>query len=232
MPTASASLESQPRAAPQGAPVGQFATWSLVENGGMAVLSAAVLVVFARYLSPEAFGLFAIVLALVEVLSVVVGMLFHDALIQVPNAGQRHLDSAFTVSVLFGLVLLGFVWVAGPALGSLTGIGMAGPLLVFTSFSLPLGAASTVLIAWQRRTLDFRPLAIRSVLSRLVGGAIGVAVTALGHGVWGLGAQWVAMACANLVLLLLLTPAVPRPGFYRAETTQLLRFGVHVSRRP
>ncbi len=123
-------------------------------------------------------------------------------------------------------MLLGFVWVAGPALDSLTGIGMAGPLLVFTSFSLPLGAASTVLIARQRRTLDFRPLAIRSVLSRLVGGAIGVAVTVLGHGVWGLGAQWVAMACANFVLLLLLTPAVPRPGFYRAETTQLLRFGV------
>ncbi len=77
--------------------------WSLVESQvGMAVLSAAVLVVFARYLyRPEAFGLFAIVLALVEVLSVVVGMLFHDALIQVPNAGQRHLDSAFTVYRFF-----------------------------------------------------------------------------------------------------------------------------------
>jgi hypothetical protein len=79
--------------------------WSAVENGGLALVSFASLVVYAQFLGPAEFGLFSIVLALIELLDVLVSMLFHDALVQRPAVTERHFDTAFTASMLLALAL-------------------------------------------------------------------------------------------------------------------------------
>jgi O-antigen/teichoic acid export membrane protein len=90
------------------------ALWSLVENGGLALISMATLVIYTHWLSTAEFGLFAVVLALVEVLQVFVTMLFHDALVQREGVTERHFDTAFTFSLALSLVLMACCWTARP----------------------------------------------------------------------------------------------------------------------
>ncbi len=201
------------------------ALWSLLENGGLALISFASLIVYSRFLSVSDFGLFSIVLATVELLTVPVSMLFHDALVQRPEVGERHYDTAFSVSMVLGLVMFGLCAAAAPAFARHTGHADAAPVLLWTALSLPLTAAGASIVARQRRQREFRALAIRSLAGRGAGAVIGIALVVAGAGFWGLVAQHVLVAGCGTAVLWWRSPQRPRLRIGTAELRQLLRFG-------
>jgi PST family polysaccharide transporter len=200
--------------------------WSAVENGGLALVSFAALVVYAQYLGPAEFGLFSIVLALVELLDVLVSMLFHDALVQRPAVTERHFDTAFTASMLLALALLAGCWLLAPAFARLVHHDQAAAVLAFTALRFPFTALGATIVARQRRELSFRVLALRSLVGRLGGAALGIGLVALGAGIWGLVVQQVAIAGAASLVLWIGASNRPRFGFGRVELRELLAFGV------
>lgn len=206
--------------------VARSAMWSLVENGGLALMSFVMLVVFSRLLSPADFGVFSVVLAIVEVLAVMSGMLFHDALVQREDADAECFDSAYTISLALGVVLMAACWLAAPWLSALVAAADAGWLLAVTAVSLPVSAAATVLVAQQRRSLAFRSLALRSTLSRVAGALLGLLVVVLGHGVWGLAAQYIAMAVVGWMAAVWVVSYRPRLRVVRSKTKSLLAYGL------
>jgi O-antigen/teichoic acid export membrane protein len=199
--------------------------WSAVENGGLALVSFGSLVVYAQFLGPSEFGLFSIVLALVELLDVLVSMLFHDALVQRPAVTERHFDTAFTGSLLLAFALLAGCWLLAPAFADLVHDPRAAGVLSWTALRFPFTALGATIVARQRRELSFRVLALRSLVGRLSGAVLGIGLVALGAGVWGLVVQQVAIAgAASLVLWM---GATRRPGLRlgRRELGELLAFG-------
>jgi O-antigen/teichoic acid export membrane protein len=206
------------------------AVWSAVENGGLALVSFGSLVFYARFLGPADFGLFSIVLALVELLDVLVSMLFHDALVQKRAVTDRHFDGAFTASMLLGLALFGACWVLAPSFASLVDNAQAAPVLRWTALRFPLTALGAIIVARQRRELAFKVLAIRSLAGRLGGAALGIGLVALGAGVWGLVAQQVAIAGAASLVLWMGADRRPRLRCGRGELRalrELLGFGLY-----
>jgi PST family polysaccharide transporter len=200
--------------------------WSAVENGGLALVSFASLVVYAQFLGPAEFGLFSIVLALVELLDVLVSMLFHDALVQRPAVTERHFDTAFTASMLLALALLAGCWLLAPAFAHLVHHDQAAGVLTFTALRLPFTALGATIVARQRRELSFQVLALRSLVGRLGGALLGIGLVALGAGIWGLVLQQVAIAAAASLVLWIGARTRPRLGFGRRELLELLGFGV------
>ena len=158
-----------------------------MENGGLALVSFASLVVYAQFLGPAEFGLFSIVLALVELLDVLVSMLFHDALVQRPAVTERHFDTAFTASMLLALALLAGCWLLAPAFAHLVHHDQAAGVLTFTALRFPFTALGATIVARQRRELSFRVLALRSLVGRLGGAILGSAWWPWGR---GSGAWW------------------------------------------
>lgn len=201
--------------------------WSLLENGGLAVVSFSALVLYTRYLSVEAFGLFSIVLALVELLSVLVGMLFHDALVQREEITEKHYDSAFTFSLMLSVVLVASCVAFGSQFEAMVGVPRAGEVLAWTSLCLPSSALSSTLVARLRREMAFRPLAIRSLVGRLGGALVGVGLVLLGAGVWGLVAQQVLIVLVGSAVLWWTASDKPRLRLGLTELVQLLGFGVY-----
>lgn len=202
------------------------ALWSVVENGGLTLVSFATLIVLARYLSPSDFGLFSIVLAAVELLGVAVGMLFHDALIQREKATDLHFDTAFTVTVVLGLMLFAACWALGPSFSVLVGNPVAGRVLGWTALALPFAGISATIAAQQRREFRFRVLAVRSVVGRVSGAALGMLLAVLGMGYWSLAGQHVLIAAIGALVLWLAATRAPRFRFGRQEAADLLGFGL------
>jgi O-antigen/teichoic acid export membrane protein len=201
------------------------ALWSLAENSGLAIVSFATLIVLARYLSPADFGLFSIVLAVVELLGVIVSMLFHDALVQREKVTELHFDTAFTVTFVLSLLLLGACWQLGPWFSSLVRQPSAREVLAWTALALPLGALSTTIAARHRRELRFRVLAARSLVGRLSGAAIGILLAFMGFGYWSLSAQHVLTAATGAVVLWVGATHPPRLRFGQTEIRDLIGFG-------
>ena len=201
--------------------------WSALENGGLALISFSSLIIYARFLSPEAFGLFSIVLALVELLDVLVSMLFHDALVQRRQVTPLHFDTAFTSTLVLGLALFGACWGLGPAFAAVVRNPGAAAVLAWTALRLPCTALGAVIVAQQRRDLAFRVLAFRSLLGRISGAALGIGLVALGAGIWGLVAQQVLIALIGSIVLWAGADRRPRLRFSAGALRELIGLGAY-----
>jgi O-antigen/teichoic acid export membrane protein len=200
------------------------ALWSAVENGGLAALSFASLIVYSRFLSPSDFGLFSIVLALVELLGVLVTNLFHDALVQKANLTRAHFDTAFTFTLGLSVVLFGACVLFGPQFAHIVKYPEAGKVLGWTALWFPCAALSATIVPWQRRTLDVRALALRSLVGRLSGAVLGIVLVVLGAHFWGLVAQYVLIALAGSLVLWATAAERPRLRFGVREFKSLMGF--------
>lgn len=199
--------------------------WSAVENGGLALISFSSLIVYSRFLSVSDFGLFSIVLAIVELMGVVVSMLFHDALVQRPGVTELHYDTAFTSTLVLSALLMGVCWLIAPMLAQRAGTPAAAAVLAWSSLSLPLAAVTATIAARQRRQLEFRTLALRSLVGRTLGAVVGISLVVFGATFWGLVAQYVLVVGIGSLMLWIASRQRPRLRFGFAEFRQLIAFG-------
>lgn len=203
------------------------ALWSLIENAGLCVISMGSLVIYTHLLSSAEFGLFSIVLALIELLQVLVTMFLHDALVQREQASELHFDSAFSFSVALSLVLLLACCLFSPLFARLVHEPGAALVLCSMALCLPAASVSATIVARQRRSLSFRPLAIRSLVGRFSGALGGIALVALGAGIWGLIAQQVLIQLVGSAILWKTCDQRPRLRFGKKEFRELAGFGAY-----
>lgn len=190
------------------------------------LLQVAGLVVLARLLAPQDYGLVAVVLVLVGV-----GELFRDlglssAAVQatVLTAGQR--DNLFWINTGAGLLLALLLSAAAPAVALGFGDDRMVGVTVALSATFLLGGVATQYRAMLVRRLRFGTLAVSDVGGQLAGLVLGIALAASGAGFWALVAQQLTQGAVALVLLL----ATGRwwPGWIdrTASVRPLLRYGV------
>lgn len=203
------------------------ALWSVVENGGLSLISMATLVVYTHLLSTSEFGLFSVVLALIEMFQVCVTMFFHDALVQRRQVSELHFDTAFSFSLGLSVILM---------LGCVAGSGLfaravhepnAAWVLCAMTLCFPAAALSATIVARQRRSFEFRPLALRSLLGRACGAVMGIALIVAGAGIWGLIAQQVLIQAVGSAFLWRTSDARPRLRFGLQELKDLAGFGAY-----
>ena len=203
------------------------AMWSLVENGGLAFISMGTLVVYTHLLSASQFGLFAIALALIEMLQVFVTMFFHDALVQRKDVTELHYDTAFSVNMGLSLVLMLGCVAGSRSFAAAVHEPSAAPVLCALTLCFPAAALSATIVARQRRSFAFRPLALRSLLGRLTGASMGIALIVCGAGIWGLIAQQVLIQAVGSIFLWKTCEERPRLRLGRQELKELAGFGTY-----
>ncbi|MEP7295449.1 MAG: oligosaccharide flippase family protein [Burkholderiales bacterium] len=207
------------------AAVARSAMWSAAENGGLALISFSSLIVYSRFLSVSDFGLFSIALAVIELMTMLVAMLFHDALVQREDITELHYDTAFTVTLGLSALLMALCWVMAPTFALSAGNPVAGPVLLWTSLCLPLTAVSATIVARQRRNLAFRTLAVRSIVGRSLGAVAGIALVVFGAAFWGLVVQQVLVVLMGSLVLWVTCDQHPKLRFGWRECRELLAFG-------
>jgi O-antigen/teichoic acid export membrane protein len=198
--------------------------WSMVENGGMAVISFVSLIVYMRLLSAADFGLFSAALALIELLGVLVTMLFHNALVQRPDVTEQHFNTAFTATMAVSLLMALGCWAMAPLFAASMHLTVAAPVLTWMGLVFPCSAVSATLVARQRRLFAFRALALRSLIGRAVGGGIGIMAAFMGAGLWSLVLQQILIAAIGSLVLWVTADKTPRLQFRYDEFRQMIGF--------
>lgn len=165
--------------------------WSGLETLGTLAIGLASVIVIARWIGPDAFGLASIGLGLTLVLVVFVNSLVHDGLVRSPDYSELQLASAFGFSALAGSAgALALALAALPLARLLDAPSLVPVLLAFLPMVLA-GALTAPLIAERRRALDFPTVARHQLVSRSLGLALGLAMAATGFGVWSVVGQHV-----------------------------------------
>lgn len=203
--------------------------WSVIQKWGKEVFWFISFVVLSRLLAPEAFGLVALASVFTAVVRIILDQGFSAAIVQRADLERKHLDTAFWMSVLIGILLtLGGIAASG-LLAAFFGEPRLAPILRWLSLSFIIGALSSTQIAILRRKLDFKSLAARSLPATMVGSIVAVGMAFAGFGVWSLVAQRLAIGLTGVIILWRASDW--RPGFNlsREHYKELFTFGVSIT---
>ncbi|MDH3663581.1 MAG: oligosaccharide flippase family protein, partial [Alphaproteobacteria bacterium] len=198
--------------------------WAGIEAVSSVLVSVVALLGIAKLIGPTEFGLGALGLGTVQILTVVLGSLFHDALVRDPEVDERHVNAAWTISLLLALVAFGLCVALSSPFAGYYGAPELGPVFVAFAFTLIPDAVVAPLIAERRRALDFRLVTVQYLLARALGALIGVAMAFAGYGVWSMVGQQVVTSLVGLVIMVRRVPFTLRPSFALGLLKPLLAF--------
>ncbi|HWM65638.1 MAG TPA: oligosaccharide flippase family protein [Steroidobacteraceae bacterium] len=178
----------------------------------------------APLLGPKAFGLISLVMVFIGFCEFVPCEAASDSLISVREAEEEHFATTTTAIVAFSLLFGVLIFIGADWLGKVLAAPELGPILRVMAILPALTAVSAAPTAFTKREMQFGPLALRSIISMLVGGVVGLVLTLTGFGVWAL--VWQALV-TRLVIAVVLWKTVPlkfRFGFSRRHFNDVLRY--------
>ncbi len=175
--------------------------WSATEKVCSMLLQMVVSIVVARLLSPEDFGVMAILTFFTAVALVVVDSGFSQTLLRKKEPTDDDYRSVFLFNVAVSLVLYALFVALSPLLAryyNLTIISKIAPVLFLL---LPLNALGIIQNTILSREFRFGVLSRINFVASLVAGATAIAVALSGGGVWALVAQRVLVVAVRSLLL-------------------------------
>ena len=199
-----------------GAQVGRFA------------LQIGSLVVLARLLTPEAFGLVAMATSVLGVAELVRDFGLSSAAVQAKHLDDDERTNLFWVNVAIGttcaLVALG----AAPLVARLYGDPRVAGVVLALAGLLVVSGVTTQFRAELSRNLRFGALGVVELSAQAAGVAVAITSATLGAGYWAVVAQQGTLVLVTCVLCVALCPW--RPGLPRRRTSvrRFVRFGSHV----
>lgn len=163
--------------------------WGVIERASTQGISFVVVVVLARYLGPQTFGLVTLAATIALFGQTLIGETFSQALIQAKLLEPEHAAAIFWL--LLAASTLGTALLAGFAHQIAAVFSQPGlaPILMALSPLLVLTALQAVPSALFKREMDFRALAVASTSGTLAGGVAGIAMAIGGYGPWSLVAN-------------------------------------------
>lgn len=201
------------------------AWWSALEIAARYGAQFVVMVVLARLLSPEDFGLLAILVIFTGIGGILVDSGFGTALIQRQVVTADDETTVFAFSVCIGIVAAAALALAAPLIASFFGQPRLLDLTRAISLVLPLGALAGVPDALLTMRLNFKARAGAEVAASICSGAIAVVLAWRGFGAWSLVWQTILAIAVRGAMLWKLSGWRPRGRFRMASFRSLFGFG-------
>ncbi|MCP3927690.1 MAG: lipopolysaccharide biosynthesis protein [Bacteroidetes bacterium] len=143
-------------------------------------------VVLARLLDPKEFGLMAMALIIINFLTRLQNIGVADAFIYNQQESPHIANTAFFLSVFFGLFFTVFTFFTAPLVGSFFQEPQVAAIIQALSAWFIIVNLGSIHEASLRKALDFRRRLIPEVTQRVFKGGISIALAILGYGVWSL----------------------------------------------
>lgn len=189
------------------------------------IIALARLVVLARLLSPNDFGLAGIAVLTLATVDTFTQPNFDSALIQTKADIRPYLDSAWTIGVLRGIGASALIFLAAPYAGQFFRAPEAVPLVRAIAAALLVRSFTNVAAVYFRKELEFRKQFVWQFAGRVADFLVAVVAAWLLHNAWALVLAFVAYDAAKLALSYRLHPYRPRFAIDRARTRELFAYG-------
>lgn len=182
------------------------------------------ILILARILAPADFGLVAIGMVSLAVMVSLTDFGIIPALVQQPARNKRHLDTAWTISLVRGAGINVVMMIAAPFIAHAFGEPEAVNIIRLLAVTTLLQAGSSIGVASLTRELKFKQLALIR-LSAAVCNTIVSVLLAEALGAWAIVWGSVSGAATHLVLSYFVAPYRPQFRVDPAATRSLLQFG-------
>ena len=183
------------------------------------------IVVLARLLSPNDYGLMAMVVVLTGIGEVLRDFGLSSAAVQARSLSDQQRSNLFWINSAIGLGLALLVFAIAPAIAAFYDEPRLIPISRVLAITFVLNGIATQYRAQLNRGLQFGALAIVDILGMAAGLAAGLYLAITGWNYWALVGQQLAMSTATLLTLLCAARWLPGRPRRNAAMGDLLRYG-------
>ena len=187
-------------------------------------LSFVQLIVLARLLRPQDFGLFGVATIVVDALQSLTGLEFSSALIQKSGRIDDHLNTVWTIQVARGLVVAVAMVTCAPFAARFFNAPQAIAILSVMALGPVLGGFSNIGCVFFRRELAFQKEFLLQAGAGLGALAVSIPCALVFRNAWALVAWSVSKALFRLLASYVLHPWRPRLEFRWERARELLPF--------
>jgi O-antigen/teichoic acid export membrane protein len=202
--------------------------WSVAQRWAARIGGLLTVVVLARLLTPDDFGVVAVAMAFIPVVYLLSDFGFSTYVVQVEDASPRVISTAFWYAMFAGGLLTGLLVLAAPLIAASFRLPALTPVILGMAPSVLLVAASSVPIALLRRRMAFRALATQSFIAAAAGQVVAIALALTGFGVWALVAQLVLNQLLVAILAWTFSRFRPMRTFSWHHFREMASFGISV----
>ena len=192
----------------------------------MGVLEIGVFALMSRLLTPEDFGYYAIIVAVIGVFQCITEAGLGSAVIQRSDATKEFISTALGWSVIFGVVFSLLSIILARPLSELMGYGyeLTTPLR-WMSITILLFSVNSVARAMFMKTLDFMKFGWCQVLAYVLSSGLGIALAIAGYGVKSIVASAIANAVLMTIILFAERGSLPSIRIHSCYNKDILSYG-------
>ncbi len=199
--------------------------WSAIDRFLTQFVQLGVMLVLARMLGPEAFGLVGMLVVFIALSQAIVDGGMGEALIRTVNPTRQDCATVFYFNIGISLGLYALLYFAAPSVANFYNqpelvvlMQVLGLVVIINSFMVVQRALLSI-------KMDFKTQAKASVLAVLFSSIIALTMAYLGYGVWALIGQTLSYAFMQVVILNVLHFWWPQASFCRESFERLFGFG-------
>lgn len=202
--------------------------WKLLERGGVQFIQLMIQIILARLLTPEDFGILALLLVFINLAQVLVQGGFNIALVQKKNADNLDFSSVFYLSLFIAMVSYVFLYFTAPKIANWYSSPYLSSYLRVLSLILIPGALNSVQVAYIQKNMLFKKAALVSLLATVFSGIIGILSAFYGLGVWSLVYQQLIYSIIYCGFLWIVIKWRPLLEFSFLRIKMLMSYGLKI----
>ncbi|OQX54725.1 MAG: hypothetical protein B5M53_05600 [Candidatus Cloacimonas sp. 4484_209] len=183
------------------------------------------LVILARILSPNDFGLMGIALLTMATLDTFSQTGFQQALIQKKEDIKPYLDSAWTVLILRGFILFAILFFIAPYAAAFFNAPEAKPIIQVIGFAVLFQAFTNIGVIYFQKELEFNKQFIYQISGILADFIVAISAALILKSVWALVFGLLAGNAARCYVSYLIHPYRPKFDFHLGKAKELFSFG-------
>lgn len=203
----------------------QTTFWAFAEKIGYTGVQFVISVILARLLSPDDYGVVALLLVFITLGQVFVDSGFGNGLIRKEKCSNDDYSTAFYFNLLVSLLIYSILYIAAPFISEFYNLPILVPVIRVYGVCLIINSLTIVQNSVLTRSLNFKAMALYRIVSGTLSGIIAIILAYFDFGVWSLVSQTLLMSFIYLLLANYETRWVPSFIFNKDSFRYLWGFG-------
>lgn len=199
--------------------------WSLIERFGTQGVQFLVMLVMARLLSPNDYGVVGLLVVFVSIAQAFVDGGFSQALIRKKDRTEIDNSTVFYFNIVVSVVIYLIFYLFAPYVSVFYNMPTLTPFMRVICLSIIINAFGVVQRALFNANIDFKAQAKASLIAIVISGAIGILLALRGFGPWALVWQQLSNLLVNTLFLWIYSEWRPLLAYSWKSFNELFSFG-------
>ncbi len=199
--------------------------WSAIERFSAQGITLVLGILIARILTPEDYGLIAMLSIFFALCSAIVDSGFSTALIRKLNRTESDVSTVFYFNILIGALITALFYFSAPWIASFYNEPLLIPVTRVLSFTVLIGSIGAIQQVKLTIKIDFKKQAKVSITTALLSGGVALWAAYSGWGIWALVLQMMLSTTLRTLLLWVVERWYPTQPFSKQSFKELFGFG-------